>query len=60
MKGIFRECRCVDVFGQERVCIPPQPGYACKRTCRVVKAYIVSMAMFKMRERKKRDKEVRQ
>lgn len=36
-QGMFRECSCHDNWGEERVCIPPRPGYLCERYCRVIK-----------------------
>lgn len=58
VKGLFRECLCKDGFGNERVCVPPQPGYACKRTCRIVKSYVVSVALYNLREKRRKQKKV--
>ena len=55
---MFRECLCKDGFGNERVCVPPQPGYACKRTCRIVKSYVVSVALYNLREKRRKQKKV--
>eukprot|EP00939_MAST-03C_sp_MAST-3C-sp1_P003793 g3793.t1 len=39
---LFRKCSCVDEYGERSVCIPPKPGYLCKRTAVLVKMVLAT------------------
>ena len=36
---MFKRCRCVDANGERRVCVPPQPGWMCRRKADMFKMH---------------------
>lgn len=53
---MFRRCACVDEQGRRKVCIPPAPGWMCKRKATLIKMHVVLERERLERERKRRER----
>jgi len=53
---LFRKCSCTNDCGERVVCIPPKPGYLCRRTATLVKMQLATNYSDQMRRSKVREK----
>lgn len=54
---LFKRCRCVDANGNRKVCVPPKPGWMCKRRADLFKCRVILMREKQLIDERKREQE---
>ena len=52
---MFKRCRCVDADGNKKVCVPPKPGWMCKRRADLFKCRVILQREKRMMDERKRE-----